>query len=129
MQGHVPWKFSDRDHVWCFLQLDGLLIAEGRSVMEDDEWIEGAVLGLTFRGGPRQKLFSVVLETRRGKAHAGHFLGKDIFSPPIDPGTFMICTDRQFLHWMCNSVAREEICEALMTIPGSRTRVVRVFAY
>lgn len=51
MKHHVSGEFSDRDHVGGFLQLDGLLVDKLAPVVEDDVWVEGAVLGLAFRGG------------------------------------------------------------------------------
>ena len=46
MKHHVSREFSDWDHIWCFLQLDGLLIYESRSIMQDDKWVERAILCL-----------------------------------------------------------------------------------
>lgn len=60
--------------------------------------------------------------------HASQRLGNAARSPPNALATFTLLTDRHPLHCRCSSVARLEICEALMTIPGSRTRVVRVLA-
>lgn len=60
--------------------------------------------------------------------HASHRLGSAARSPPSVLATLTLLTDRQPLHCRCSSVALLEICEALMTIPGKRTRVVRVLA-
>ena len=48
MQHHVPRQFSDRYHVWCFLQLDRLLVDKSASVVQDHVGIKRTVLRLTF---------------------------------------------------------------------------------
>lgn len=51
MQHHMPWELSNRDHIRCFLQLDGLLIDKPTSIVQDHVWVKRAILRLTFRRG------------------------------------------------------------------------------
>lgn len=124
MKHHVSGEFSDRDHVGGFLQLDRLLVDKLAPVVEDDVWVEGAVLGLAFRGGAG----SVRGHPVHVATHASHRRGSAAFSPPRVLGTLTVLTVRQPLHCRWSCVARDDSCEALMTMPGSRTSVVRVFA-
>jgi len=121
---HVPRQLSDWHHIRSFLKLDRLLIAERRSIVENDIWVERAVFRLTFWSG------STVSADRSPswKTYASHRRGRAALSPPRVPGTLTFRTERQPLHCRCSSVAREDICEALMIMPGSRTSVVRVLA-
>lgn len=66
---------------------------------------------------------------REAQTYASHRRGRGALSPPMVLDTLTIFTERQDLHCKCNSVALEDSCDALMTIPGRRTSVVRVFAF
>jgi hypothetical protein len=60
--------------------------------------------------------------------YASHRRGKLRSVPTPPPGWLSILVLRHPLHCRNKVVAREESCEALMTIPGSRTSFVRVLA-
>lgn len=66
--------------------------------------------------------------TRARTTHASHRRGRLRSVPTPPPGWFSILVLRHPLHCKNKVVAREESCEALMTIPGSRTSFVRVLA-
>lgn len=54
-------------------------------------------------------------------AYASQRLGSAVFSAPRLWPTLTVFTVRQDLHCRWSSVARDESCDALMTIPGRRT--------
>lgn len=51
MHHHVSGQFSHGNHVGRLLQFDHLLVDKAASVVQDDIWVERAVLGLALRCG------------------------------------------------------------------------------
>lgn len=97
--------------------------------MDDDPRVEAAVVLSVDVGAGGTRVSLDFTEDRTGRfTYKSQRRGKPLASLPIPAACLIVFELRQPLHWMKSEDAREESWDALMTIPGSRTSFVRVFA-
>lgn len=125
----MPRQLSDWDHIGRLLQLDRLLVDEMALVVNDRVRVERALVGAAgwVRAGMRASARAHIY--RNVATHASHRLGRPLPSPPIPPVWCTTRVLRQLRHMSAKEVARDDSADALMTIPGRRTSLVRVLAW